>query len=86
MRINQFDLLDFLNYDSNTRQFLTFAERILIHQNIARLRNQLTAKDLPENLQNKLIERKKIMRETGWKYVPVRYNQDRDIERIEELK
>lgn len=83
MRINQFDLLDFLNYDSNTRQFLTFAERILIHQNIARLRNQLAAKDLPENLQNKLIERKKIMRETKWKYVPVRYNQDRDIGIIE---
>lgn len=82
MRINQFDLLDFLNYDSNTRQFLTFAERILIHQNIARLRNQLAAKDLPENLQNKLIERKKIMRETQWKYVQVRVSQDRKIERV----
>ncbi|CAI9429238.1 hypothetical protein MSHRCOH1_03420 [Candidatus Ornithobacterium hominis] len=82
MRINQFDLLDFLNYDSNTRQFLTPAERIFLHQQIARMGNQLAAKDLPEKLQNKLIERKKIMRETQWKYVQVRVSQDRKIERI----
>lgn len=77
-----FDLLDFLNYDSHTRQFLTFNERILIHRNIARLRNELPAKDFPDGLERKLKEKKKIMRETRWEYVRVRFNQDRLIERV----
>lgn len=84
MRMNAFDLLDFLNYDRNTKQFLSYAERIFLHQQIARLRNNRAIKEFPPVLSYKISETIKDMNRTNWRYVQVRISQDRTIIKVGE--
>lgn len=73
-----FDLLLLLNYDSYNRKTLSLNQRILIHKKISSLREGKMY-DFPENVEEIINIKLNIIKQSRYKYVRAKYNQDKEL-------
>lgn len=72
-KFNTHQLRDFLNFDTNTRNFLSFSERLIIHKAIAIQLTGFNYKSFPSDLQMKLIDCLQSMKRQNWESVSISY-------------
>lgn len=72
MQLDEHDYRDLLNYDKHTRKFLTYGERLRLHNAIRASYNNVAVEFRPE-LITKIRKIKAIMIETQWKRKNVNY-------------
>lgn len=76
MTLTVFDLKELLNYDTHTRQFLSYTERILLHRAISKQMNGFGFV-LTQEITRKIKEVKSRQKQTNWAPVEGFYTEDR---------
>ena len=70
------ELRYFLNYDTNTKKVFTYGQRITLHRAISKMIQGYRYSSFDFKLRLKLVDTKKEMKVSSWKFVETRIVED----------